>query len=156
MIKIKIPGEDEFEFENVVFDFNGTLAVDGRLHQKVKEMIMKIKELLDVYILSSDTYGSVPEECSALDIHVEILQGDNCSTLKRRFVNSLGLEKTICIGNGINDIGMFQICALSIAVIGNEGCSNKALAAADIVVKDIEDAMNLLFNPKRIIATLRG
>jgi len=156
MIKLTIPEQNELEIENAVFDFNGTLAVDGRLHQKVREMMMKIKETLNIYILSSDTFGSVLEECSALDVHVEIMQGENCSTQKRRFVNSLGSEKTVCIGNGMNDIGMFQICALSIAVIGNEGCSAKALAVADIAVRDIEDAMNLLLNPKRITATLRG
>jgi len=156
MIKIAIPERNELEIENVVFDFNGTLAVDGKLHQKVRKMMAKIKELVNIYILSSDTFGSVLEECSALDVHLEILQGDNCSTQKRRFINGLGPERTICIGNGMNDIGMFQICALSIVLIGNEGCSTKALAAADIAVRDIEDAMNLLLNPKRIAATLRG
>lgn len=156
MIKIKLPEQNELEIENAVFDFNGTLAVDGRLHPKVKEMITKTKELLNVYILSSDTFESVQKECSSLGVHVEILQGDHCSTRKRRFVNSLGPEKTICIGNGMNDIGMFQICALSIVVIGDEGCSAKALSVSDIAVKDIEDAINLLLNPQRMIATLRG
>lgn len=156
MVKITIPEQNELEIENIVFDFNGTLAVDGRLLPKVKEMITKTKELVNIYILSSDTFGSVQKECSALNVHVEILQGDHCSTQKRRFVNNLGPEKTICIGNGMNDIGMFQICALSIVVIGAEGCSAKALSVCDIVVKDIEDAINLLLNPKRMIATLRG
>jgi len=155
MMKIAIPGQNDLEVENIVFDFNGTLAVDGNIHQIVKDMMPGIKTLYNVYVLTSDTFGTVYEQCHILDIHVEIMQGDSCSGQKRNFVNRLGSEKTICIGNGINDTGMFQTCALSIIVMGNEGCSAKALSAADIVVKDIEDAMNLLLNPKRITATLR-
>ncbi len=35
---------------------------------------------------------------------------------KKEFVNTLGFERTICVGNGMNDIGMFEACALSIIV----------------------------------------
>lgn len=50
---------------------------------------------------------------------------------------------------------MFEICALSILIVGDEGYSAKALLKADIVVKSSEDALMLLLNPKRITATLR-
>lgn len=50
MIKITIPERNELKIENAVFDFNGTLAVNGRLHQKVREMVMKIKGSLNIYI----------------------------------------------------------------------------------------------------------
>ena len=50
---------------------------------------------------------------------------------------------------------MLKAAALGIAVIGHEGAAFEALAAADVVTHDIFDAIGLLLNPKRLIATLR-
>ena len=30
-MKIDIPGRDSFELKNIVFDYNGTIAIDGKL-----------------------------------------------------------------------------------------------------------------------------
>ncbi|MCR4435959.1 MAG: ATPase P [Clostridiales bacterium] len=155
MLRLTIPGRSELYVENVVFDFNGTLATDGKLSPSVREKIARLKAELNVFILSSDTYGTVAKECRDLGVSVSTLSGEHCSTQKKNFVSALGPEKTICIGNGANDIGMFQVCALSIIIIGAEGCSAKALVEADIAVRDVEEALDLLFNPKRITATLR-
>lgn len=62
----------------------------------------------------------------------------------------------VAVGNGMNDRLMLRTAALGILVLGNEGTSVQALSSADIVVKDILDGLDLLLNPKRIIATLRG
>jgi hydroxymethylpyrimidine pyrophosphatase-like HAD family hydrolase len=35
VIKLDFPGRGVFEFENVVLDLNGTLSVDGKIHQNV-------------------------------------------------------------------------------------------------------------------------
>jgi soluble P-type ATPase len=79
----------------------------------------------------------------------------NGSEQKRDFVNKIGAKNCICIGNGSNDTLMFKECKLSIAVMGQEGLSTQALKNTDILVKDICDALDMLFNPKRITATLR-
>jgi soluble P-type ATPase len=153
MLGITIPGRDELTIKNVVFDFNGTLAANGKLSESAKELIAQIRDDVSVYILSSDTYGTVLKECQGLHINVKTVSG---GPEKREYVDSLGAADTICVGNGMNDVGMFETCALSIAVIGAEGCAVKALAAADIAVKNIEDAFGLILNPSRITATLRG
>jgi soluble P-type ATPase len=44
---------------------------------------------------------------------------------------------------------------LGIAVIGAEGAASSALAAADVVTTSILDALALLSQPARIVATLR-
>lgn len=41
-------------------------------------------------------------------------------------------------------------------VLGPEGASPLALAAADVVVPSVEDALDLLLIPNRLKATLRG
>ena len=156
MLKISIPGYRDFVFENVVFDYNGTLAVGGRLSAAVKEMMPAVKEKLNVYILTSDTFGTVADECAGLGVQIKVIDGAHACAAKSRFVRELGAKKTICIGNGSNDAKMFKACALSILIIGGEGCSSKAMAQADIVVSSIGDALNLLIDPVRIVATLRG
>jgi soluble P-type ATPase len=55
----------------------------------------------------------------------------------------------------VNDSLMMKKAALGIIVIGEEGASVKAINNADIVVKDIHDALDLLLNKIRIKATLR-
>ena len=84
------------------------------------------------------------------------LEGANTSRQKLELVRKLGAGSTIAIGNGANDAEMLKGAAIWIAVIGREGASAKALQAADVVVKDIGDALNCLLNPQRLVATLRG
>ena len=153
MLCISVPDEKDLELKNAVFDFNGTLASGGKLSNTVKLMLPRIKEKLTVYILSSDTFGTISEQCSGLGVEIKVVNG---GAAKGDFVKQLGAENTVCIGNGNNDIDMFCQCALSILVMGDEGCSKRALILADIVVKNIKDALNLLIDPSGIIATLRG
>lgn len=156
MLRIPIPGKEELSIENAVFDFNGTLATDGKLPQTIKDMLISAAKNVNVFVLTSDTYGTAAHECEGLCAQVKVLEGDNVSLAKRKFVYRQGADRTVCIGNGANDVGMFRICALSILIIGQEGCSVQALAAADIAVTSIADALSMLLNPQRITATLRG
>lgn len=152
MISIEIPGQDGFKIKNAVFDFNGTLAADGKLPENILKLITKLKKDVSVYILTSDTYGTVRMECEGLGIQIKTITNGN---EKRKFVHDLGVSNTVCIGNGMNDVKMFEESALSIAIIGEEGCAAKAFTVADIIVKSIEDAFALLLKPSRITATLR-
>jgi soluble P-type ATPase len=61
----------------------------------------------------------------------------------------------VAVGNGWNDYEMFTRADLSIVTAGPEGAAAKALQVADIFVPNIYVALDLLLNPKKIIATLR-
>lgn len=156
MIKVYIPGDGELEIKNVVFDFNGTIAKDGILIEKVKDKIKALAQHeVNIYILTSDTYGTVIEQCRDIPAEVKVFNKENASEDKKRVVELLGKESTVAIGNGRNDVEMFKVSRLSIAVLGEEGCYSKTLIYADIVVKDPIDAIELLINPTRLKATLR-
>jgi soluble P-type ATPase len=71
------------------------------------------------------------------------------------FLKTLNLEMTVAIGNGSNDQIILKEAALGIAVLGDEGVSVSAIKSADIVVKNIQNALDLLLKPKRLMATLR-
>lgn len=156
MLKVNIPGWKEIEIKNVVFDYNGTIAEDGIIRSEVKEKIEKLHEIgLNIFVLTADTYGCAKQRLEGLPIDLKIFDNDNAAINKKKIVDEIGGNLTVAIGNGMNDVEMFKVSALSIAVIGKEGCCVKALFEADIAVNDILDAIELLLKPERIVATLR-
>lgn len=156
MIVYEIPGRESLVLENLVLDYNGTIASSGKLLDGVKELIELLSRDLNVYILTADTYGSVNEECSELKAELLTFPREGAGKAKKEIVEKLGREKTVCIGNGYNDIAMAEICALSLAVLEEEGTSGKLLARVDIVARSILEALNILANPMMVKATLRN
>lgn len=156
MIKIEIPGFKCFELEYLLLDYNGTIAVDGKIDKKVAQKIQNLAKTLSVYVLTADTHGTVLANCKDLLVNVHTFSHSKAMQAKLEITKKLGQKKCVAIGNGRNDYLMLQESALSIGVIGTEGASGKLLAAADIVVTNIYDALDLLLYTKRIIATLRG
>jgi P-type E1-E2 ATPase len=155
MIEIDIPGRGLLRLSHAVLDVNGTLAVDGRLIDGVAERLARLREQVSVHLLTADTHGAQAEIDKALNLRAHRLAPGGERAQKAEFVNPLGASAVVAIGNGANDVGMLKAAALSIAVIGREGASGEAVAAADIVVVGIADALDLLLNPKRLVATLR-
>src|SRR5687767_8669607 len=75
---------------------------------------------------------------------------------KAAYVRQLGAGRVACIGNGRNDRLMLRVAGLGIAVVQAEGASAEALAAADLVVPTVRDALDLLLRPRRLLASLRS
>ena len=156
MIRIEIPGQDHIELKHIVLDFNGTMATDGVLIPGVQESLNQLSSLLEVHLLTADTFGTVREACLHIKGNVTVLSQGAGSPDKKSFVSRLGEKSVVAVGNGMNDRLMLRTAALGILVMGSEGASCQALMSADIVVGNILDALNLLINPKRITATLRS
>ncbi len=51
---------------------------------------------------------------------------------------------------------MLEEAELAFCVIGKEGATVDALLASDVVVTDVRDAIAMLLDEKKLIATLRG
>ena len=73
---------------------------------------------------------------------------------KEEIVRALG-GGAACVGNGFNDIEMFDAAELSIAVMDREGVCAALLPHADILVRSALDGLDLLLNTERVKATLR-
>lgn len=156
MLIYEIPGRDNIEVKNIVFDYNGTIAVDGKLINGVEELINKLSEKVNIYILTADTYGTVEKECLKINANVLTFPKVNTGESKKNVVVELGGSNTICIGNGYNDIPMFKEAILSIAIIEGEGMSGKLLGYADIVSRSIIEALEIVLSKDMIKATLRN
>jgi soluble P-type ATPase len=155
MINIDIPGWGNMDIENMVLDLNGTLATDGKIPLEVKEKINSLSTQTKIYILTADTQGTASEEISNMEVELVTVSEEDSAELKLRVLESLDPTRTIAIGNGNNDHLILKEAALSIAVLGDEGLSASAMKHADVIVKNISDALDLFLKPKRVIATLR-
>lgn len=156
MIKVSIPGLGDFNYKYIVLDYNGTIALDGHLIDLVPEKLNQLAENLQVYIMTADTFGIAAVDCKKINGELRVLKSPVGADEKEKFIASLGAENVVAIGNGTNDSKMLLRAGLGIAVIGPEGASAKALQGADIVVADIIAGLELLLQPKRLVATLRG
>lgn len=137
----------------LLLDFTGTLSKDGRLIDGVAPRIKSLAEHIRITVLTADTFGTAEEALAGLPIEFQRIETgrDKVAYLKR-----IGAEHTIAIGNGRNDVGMVQAAAIGIAVAGPEGAAGELIVAANVVVTDICNALDLVAEPLRLKATLRG
>lgn len=156
MITIEIPGLKTLLLRHLVLDYNGTIATDGKLIQGVKESLTQLAQKLQIHIVTADTFGNVEEETVGIPCTVSILPIHDQDRGKLEYIEKIGTENTVCIGNGRNDHLMLKDAALGIAVIQEEGSAAEAIMAADVIIPHIIDALNLLTNPLRLVATLRS
>ncbi len=155
MIEINISGFGVVKLKHLVSDYTGTLSVNGKLLPGVKEKLNKISELLDIHVLTTDTFGMARSELKGVRCKTHVLKGDYHDLQKEEYVQNLGAKSVVAIGNGNNDRKMLRVARLGIAVTEGEGCSIDALMAADIHVASIKAGFELLLNPKKCKATLR-
>lgn len=156
MFAQEIPGYGMLEIKNLVLDYNGTIAKDGKLIEGLKDLLIKLAEVVDIYILTADTYGSVEKEMAGLPVKVQVIKGENELVEKRDFAREIGANVTMAIGNGYNDQLLFREVKISIVVMGCEACATILFNIADLVASDIYDALGLLLNPTRLRSSLRG
>ncbi|MFZ5571083.1 MAG: HAD family hydrolase [Thermodesulfobacteriota bacterium] len=155
MIQVTIPGHGDIQLHHLVLDYNGTLAVDGRLVPGVKQILMELSQVVEIHVVTADTFGQAAANLEGLPCRLTILPEGRQDEGKRDFVRSLGAHRTCSMGNGRNDCLMLAESALGVAVILEEGASARAVTAANVVCTDIVAALRLLQNPLRLKATLR-
>ena len=154
-MEVKIKGFGEVKIKYLLFDLNGTLSVGGKLKGCVVEKFKILRDMYEIYILTADTFGVGRELSEKLRVNFKKVDGEREDLIKLKFLEELGPDLTVAIGNGNNDAPMLKKATIGISVVGGEGASLNALLNSDMVFKDICDVLDSLINPKRIVATLR-
>jgi P-type E1-E2 ATPase len=152
-VALAIPGRHPLELEHLVLDVNGTLTDRGTLLEGVPERLGRLRERLEVHLLSADTFGTLASVADRLAVSARPVStgADKVDVLRE-----LGPERCAAIGNGANDAAMLAAAALGLVVLGPEGASAAALQAADVVCRSVLDAFDLLLDERALIATLRS
>lgn len=155
MIEIAIPGQDILRLDHLVLDYNGTLAFDGMLLPGVVDMLGRLADRLALHVVTADTFGHAADALHGLPCRLAVLPPGNQNAAKLAYVQGLGASRCVCIGNGRNDRAMLAAARLGIAVVQREGAAVETVLAARMLCPDILSALELLIEPKRLIATLR-
>ncbi|MGM0472141.1 MAG: HAD family hydrolase [Bacillota bacterium] len=155
MLKCKIPNFKSLTVNNLVLDYNGTLACGGSLIKGVKSRIEDLADELNIYVLTADTFGTVEANFKDLPAEIVIVNSENGTADKVNFIEKLGAESVIAIGNGNNDSLMLKRASLGIALIGAEGLAIESLLNSDLLINNICDGLDILLDPNRLIASLR-
>jgi soluble P-type ATPase len=156
MIALSVPGFGALALEHLVLDYNGTLAVDGRLLAGVRDALEALAEQLVIHVITADTFGLAGTELAGLPVNITIIPQEAQADAKLAYVEHLGADRVFAIGNGRNDRKMLAAAAVGVALAQAEGAAAETIAAADIVATGILDALDLLRNTKRLTATLRS
>ena len=155
-MRVADPGRGTYEIETMVLDMNGTIGLDGELLNGVEERLALLRAEMQVVIITADTHGGAQSLKQRLGLTTIVLEEGDEDSQKMELVRQLGEERALAIGNGSNDALMLKESAIGVCVIGQEGASTAALLNADIVVKDVQDALDLLLKPRRLVASLRA
>ena len=156
MIEIAIPGGVTLKIHHLVLDYNGTLAMDGELIAGVLDHLKLLADRVQIHVLTADTHGTVREKVNSINCLVHVIGEGEQDKQKAHYLNSLGRDSAMAIGNGKNDTLMLSKAALGVSVLQSEGMSPMAMTTSDICCKNINDALELLLKPSRIMATLRN
>jgi soluble P-type ATPase len=155
VIEIEIPGLRTLRLHHLVMDYNGTLARDGALLDGVRQRLDVLRATLRLHVVTADTFGAARKNLEGVECELAIIPEGGQAGAKLSYVQKLGAEGVVSIGNGRNDRLMLKHSALGIALVQEEGASFEALCACHVAVRSINDALDLLLHPRRLIATLR-
>ena len=153
---IAIPHFGDLRIEHILFDLNGTLACEGTIAPSTRQRLIALGKRADLVVMSADTHGTLAAECAGLPLRIHRVEDGPGGPQKLALLETLGAARTVAVGNGRNDVEMLRAAALGIAILGPEGAARDALLASAVWFVAIDDALDSLLNPLRLVATLRG
>jgi soluble P-type ATPase len=154
MISIQRPGMESLDIHFVLIDFEGTLAMDGRVHPKAKDKVNLLSKRVTITILTKSNREEVEETLRKMRAEILYVTEGDSSQQKLNALQRLGAHQTAVIGNGLDDVRIMEQAGLGMCVIGKEGASAEAMAKADLVVTHVLDALDFLLKPLRQRAIL--
>lgn len=158
-IDLDIPGFGKLELRRLVSDYTGTCSFGGKITRGVERRLIALSELLDIHVLTADTFGTAAEELRNIPMKLVRLEPGEEDVRKRDYVLRQEPPHAVALGNGLNDRLLLKTVkeagGLAIAVENGEGCGVETLLNASLFVTGVENALDLLLEPDRLKATLR-
>jgi soluble P-type ATPase len=158
-ITIDIPGFGKLQINAILSDYTGTLSFGGKLVTGVKDRLVRLAQLVDIHVVTADSFGTAEEELEGLPLFCRKLEGPGEDVQKQRYAMELNPRCLASFGNGNNDRLHMKLVkeagGLTIAVDNGEGCAHEAIRHANVFVAGAVNALDLLLEPTRLRATLR-
>jgi soluble P-type ATPase len=158
-IAVDIPGFGRLELNTMVSDYTGTLSRGGKVSDDVRGRLIQLAELVDIHILTADTFGTADQELAELPVTVHRLDTMEQDVQKMWFVEELNAAQVVAFGNGNNDRLLLDAVkkagGLAVAIDNGEGCAVNTLQNANLFIVGADNALDLLIETNRLKATLR-
>lgn len=157
-IIIDIPGFGQRHIRVAVSDYTGTHSFGGAIAPDVKRKLRELADLVDLHIVTADSFGTAERELAGIAIPYKLRSGRH-DIEKAEYLTQFDLQHVAAFGNGNNDRLMLKAVkeggGLALAVDNGEGCAIDAMRNADLFVVGAANAIDLLLDPVRLKATLR-
>jgi len=148
-----IPGQGELELRTIILDLNGTISVAGKVPDGVKERLSELKNQgFKLVLFTGNTRNDADELSERLGIEWRLAKS---TADKRELALEFEPEYCVSIGNGLIDLELMKTVKLRIVTLQAEGVHIQTLLNSDVVIPNINDALDLLIDSQRLIATLR-
>jgi soluble P-type ATPase len=158
-LHIQIPGFGERKIHTIISDFSGTLSRGGKVVPEVREKLIQLAEWVDIHVLSADTFGTATQQLEGVPVILRILEQGREHEQKAVYASRHRPENVCALGNGNNDrlllVRVKEAGGLSIAVDNGEGCAVETLLQGHVMIHGAANALDLLLEPLRFLATLR-
>ena len=104
-ITIDIPGFGSRTIRVIVSDYTGTHSRGGELVAGVKDRLLQLAELVDIVILTADSFGTADHQLKGLPVQLRKLQDEGPAEephdqKKARLVQEYGPKHVAAVGNG--------------------------------------------------------
>ena len=104
MIKLTIPGFGPLEISRVVTDYTGTHSFKGVVRRSVRTRLARLARLVEVHVLTIDTFGTARRELARLPVELHFLNNDRRNDKeKQQFVLKYEPSHVAAFGNGTID-----------------------------------------------------
>lgn len=148
-----IAGQQPIEIKTIILDLNGTLSVAGVVVAGVKERLDQLKSMgFKMLFFTGNTRNDAADLAAVLGIDWKLAKSADD---KRNLALELEPDSCASIGNGLIDLELMKVVKLRIVTLQAEGVHTQTLLNSDIIIPNINDALDLFIDEQRLIATLR-
>jgi len=149
-----IPKGETIEINTIVLDLNGTLTVNGKLESSTEKLVKQLQNKgFRLVLISGDIRGNAKTIADKLGLDLYL---GSTSDEKAAQMQQFDKNKTAAIGNARIDIGTFENAKISIATLQSEGIHTAIIKHVDIIVPNIDNALQLFLDKKSLEGTLRA
>ncbi len=124
-----------------------TITAGGKIFPEVPEVVEELKRrAFNIYVASGDRTKSLEELANFINIPHENVFGTANAKRKKEIVHELKKKyQVMMVGNSANDILAIEEADLGVLTIQDEKPPQKVFKAADVVIKNIKEVLELNF-----------
>jgi soluble P-type ATPase len=154
-LELAARGSRALRLSHLVIELNAALDAERQLLPGVPPRITQLATRLACHLITADSHRAAPRIASTLGCTLTHVGADDQASEKAAYVRGIGAARVVAMGNSASDALMLATAELGICVVGGGGAATTSIVSSDVCCTTIDDALDLLIHPHRLVATLR-